>query len=388
MRNCGSSASRRRSLDLFNVVPGDEGRSITDFTHTLDYNDLAADARSVLLSLVSSEREVRSLKSGWRLMRMKPYRTVEDRIEGVVITFVDIGERRRAEDALRDSEARTRAVIDGVADAIVTIDEPGIIQALNVAATAMFGYSADELLGRDVTLLVPEPHHALHRGYIERYLGRAKRKSLESAAKSRRSARTVRRFRWNSWSPRPRMVENGSSLGSSATSASGAGSRRGSASCTATVSILRVRHGHGAGARDQPAACGGGDLSLHPPPSPRRQGRSAGSAVDEALNKTSSQLNRAGQLIAHLRDFVARGEPDKLEHGVHDLIRRACDLIAPSAKEADVEVLLSLNAAEDKVLVDRIQIEQALVNLMRNAIEAMDDRRCASSPLRPRSTTT
>ena len=163
-------------VDLFNVVPGDEGRSITDFTHTLDYNDLAADARSVLLSLVSSEREVRSLKSGWRLMRMKPYRTVEDRIEGVVITFVDIGERRRAEDALRDSEARTRAVIDGVADAIVTIDEHGIIQALNVAATAMFGYSADELLGRDVTLLVPEPHHELHRGYIERYLrtGQAK----------------------------------------------------------------------------------------------------------------------------------------------------------------------------------------------------------------------
>ncbi len=95
-------------------------------------------------------------------------------------------------------------------------------------------------------------------------------------------------------------------------------------------------------------------------------------AVDEALDKASSQLHRAGHIIAHLREFVARGEPNKIEHGLHDLIRSACELVAPSAKEADVDILLFLDAADDKVLADKVQIEQALVNLMRNAIEAMD----------------
>ena len=90
-------------------------------------------------------------------MRLRPYRTVEDKIDGVVVTFVDIGERRRAEEALRDSEARIRSVIDGVADAIVTIDEHGRIQSLNAAARRMFGYAADELVERDANLLGPQP---------------------------------------------------------------------------------------------------------------------------------------------------------------------------------------------------------------------------------------
>src|SRR5208337_4732168 len=112
-----------RIAELFNVAEGDEGRSITDFTHSLDYENLAGDARAMLRDLSSSEREVRSRNGSWCLMRMRPYRTVEDKIDGVVVTFVDISERRRAEDALSDSEARMRAVIDGVAVSIVTINE-------------------------------------------------------------------------------------------------------------------------------------------------------------------------------------------------------------------------------------------------------------------------
>ena len=90
----------------------------------------------MLRDLASSERELRSRNGGWCLMRLRPYRTVDNRIDGVVVTFVDIGERRRAEDALRESEARMRAVIDGVTDAIVTFDEYGIVQSRNAATTA------------------------------------------------------------------------------------------------------------------------------------------------------------------------------------------------------------------------------------------------------------
>ena len=91
---------------LFNIVEGDEGRSITDFTHRLDYDDLAEDARMVVRDFKGTEREVRGKDGSWYLARLRPYRTVEDKLDGVVATFVDIGERRRTEDALRESESR------------------------------------------------------------------------------------------------------------------------------------------------------------------------------------------------------------------------------------------------------------------------------------------
>jgi two-component system CheB/CheR fusion protein len=100
-----------RITELFNIAEGDEGRSITDFTHRLDYDELAADARKVLRDLTSSERELRSQDGAWFLTRLRPYRTVEDKIDGVVVTFVDIGERRRAEEALRQSESRMRILV-------------------------------------------------------------------------------------------------------------------------------------------------------------------------------------------------------------------------------------------------------------------------------------
>ena len=100
-----------RISELFNIVAGDEGRPITDFTHRLDYDDLAGDVRKVLRDLSSIEREVRGKDGSWHLTRLKPYRTVEDKIDGVVVTFVDVGERRRTENALRESESGMRILV-------------------------------------------------------------------------------------------------------------------------------------------------------------------------------------------------------------------------------------------------------------------------------------
>jgi two-component system CheB/CheR fusion protein len=87
--------------DLFSVTTSDEGRPITDFAHQLEYDDLVKDARAVIFNLTPLRREIRSRKGRWYDLRMRPYRTVDDKIDGVVITFVDITERKLMEERLR-----------------------------------------------------------------------------------------------------------------------------------------------------------------------------------------------------------------------------------------------------------------------------------------------
>jgi len=81
----------------------------------------------------------------------------------------DISERRRAEEALRESEGRLRAIVETAVDSIITIDERGAITSFNPAATRMFGYQPEEVLGKNVNLLMPEPYHAEHDGYLHNY---------------------------------------------------------------------------------------------------------------------------------------------------------------------------------------------------------------------------
>jgi two-component system CheB/CheR fusion protein len=99
-----------RVTELFSVTPADEGRPITDFAHQLEYGDLIKDARTVLSDLAPIRRELKSRNGRWYDMRLRPYRTVDDKIDGVVITFVDVSDRRQVEDALRESERKLRAL--------------------------------------------------------------------------------------------------------------------------------------------------------------------------------------------------------------------------------------------------------------------------------------
>jgi PAS domain S-box-containing protein len=102
--------------------------------------------------------------------------------KGVVIyvvgTGIDITERRLAEEALRDSEARNRAILDTAVDGIVTIDEGGIIETFNPAAERIFGYAAAEVLGQNITLLMPSPYREEHVDYLTRYLSTGERKVI------------------------------------------------------------------------------------------------------------------------------------------------------------------------------------------------------------------
>ncbi|MEW4448827.1 chemotaxis protein CheB [Qipengyuania sp. JC766] len=106
---------------LFSVTGSDVGRPITDFTHKLVYDGVEHDARRVLDDLVPLESEVQTKDGRWLMMRLRPYRTLEDRIEGIVVSFVDITKRREAEEKLRLSEERFRALFENMDDGFLLV---------------------------------------------------------------------------------------------------------------------------------------------------------------------------------------------------------------------------------------------------------------------------
>lgn len=147
-----------RLTDLFNITASDEGRPITDFTHQLDYDGLTADATAVLRNLTPIEREVQTRTHSWYLMRLRPYRTIDDRIDGVVATFVDITERRRVNQALLDSEARVRQetrLVELAHTPIFVWDlDSGAVVQWNRGSEELYGYSREHAIGQRKNLLL------------------------------------------------------------------------------------------------------------------------------------------------------------------------------------------------------------------------------------------
>jgi two-component system CheB/CheR fusion protein len=137
---------------LYRLLRVDIGRPFEDFAPRFINDDVLSDCRRVLERLTPMEREVRSVDGQHYLRRILPYRTFDSRIEGVVITLIDIGERVRA-------EARERllaSVLENSSDAIIIQDLDGRITAWNRGAAQLYGYSADEALTLNVRALVPE----------------------------------------------------------------------------------------------------------------------------------------------------------------------------------------------------------------------------------------
>jgi len=146
-----------RVTELFSIAITDEGRSITDFAHQLEYQDLVKDARAVLANLAPVRREVRSRAGRWYDMRMGPYRTVDDKIDGVVITFVDSTERRHVDEALRLGEETVRQdqrLMELSRDPIFIWDFDGGIVFWNRGSEELYGYSSEEALGKRKDLLL------------------------------------------------------------------------------------------------------------------------------------------------------------------------------------------------------------------------------------------
>ncbi len=150
-----------QAVHVFNLSPSDINRPLLDIQDRLNYKSLAQDAEKAFQTLQTIERAIESADGRHYLARIRPYRR-DNRIEGVVLTFVDVTALRRAEEAVRAGEERLRIAAETTRDyAIVTIDENGLVTTWNAGAKRVFGYSEEEIIGQPLALLfTPEDRAA------------------------------------------------------------------------------------------------------------------------------------------------------------------------------------------------------------------------------------
>jgi two-component system CheB/CheR fusion protein len=145
---------------LVNLIRTDVGRPLGHIVSNLSgYDRLVSDVQAVLDTLAPREVEVRNQSGAWFLLRIRPYRTLENVIEGAVITFTEVTELKHAQAALQEAAAlrRMAAVVRDAHDAITVQDLDGRIMAWNQGAARMYGWSEEEAIGMNVRELIP-PH--------------------------------------------------------------------------------------------------------------------------------------------------------------------------------------------------------------------------------------
>ncbi|MBF0588480.1 MAG: PAS domain-containing protein [Magnetococcales bacterium] len=140
-----------RVTEFIKLIPSDIGRPLGDIATSLISQPLSQEAEAVLEDLVPREKEVQITDGKWFFMRMKPYRTTENVIDGVVITFMDITLQKQQEQM-----GRLAVVVRDSSDAITVQDFDGFITAWNPGAERMYGYSEKEAVGMEIAHLIPE----------------------------------------------------------------------------------------------------------------------------------------------------------------------------------------------------------------------------------------
>ena len=289
----------------------------------------------------------------------------------------DITDRKAAELAQRESELRLRSIIDTVPDAIVVIDAQGTIQSFSPAAERLFGYHSVEVIGRNVNILMPAPYREAHDDYLGRYLRTGERRIIGIG-------RVVVGLR-NSGETFPIELQVGEFA------------FMGSRFFTGFVRDLTKRqeaerriqdlqsellHASRLSVMGQMASTMAHELNqpltavtnyLEAGRQLLATGAGGSERLGEIMEKAVAQAQRAGEVIRQLRQFVSKGETERRIESLNQLVEEALALALVGARQRGVRTSLELDDALPQVLVDHVQIQQVVLNLVRNAVEAMEE---------------
>ena len=142
------------AVALFNFIASDHGRPLSDLSTVLDDQSLVEDAARVIETLQPVEREISRRGRDWFLVRLLPYRTMDHRIAGVVLTFVDVTERKLEQEALRISQEKYSVIVNEASAGVVQVRLDGSVAFANPSYQRMLGYSEAELTGMRLQDLV------------------------------------------------------------------------------------------------------------------------------------------------------------------------------------------------------------------------------------------
>lgn len=309
-------------------------------------------------------------------LTISPIRDANGRIIGVSKIARDLSETHRAHQELRRREALLSSILDTVPDALIVIDHRGLIQSFNPASEQLFGYEAAEIVGHNISQLMPSPYREEHDCYLDRYLRTGERRIIGTG-------RVVSGQR-----------RDGSTFPMELTV--GTVNLPGEQLFTGFIRDLTERHERERRLRElqaelihisrlnelgqlvsalahevnQPLAAMANYIN-----GARRLLASGNSeSALHAIGLVAEQSDRARQIIRRLRGLVRKGDAERRAENVRVTIEEAGALAQLGAGE---RLRLEIHVAGDAVeaIIDKIQIQQVLLNLMRNAVEAMTDQR-------------
>jgi two-component system sensor kinase FixL len=294
-------------------------------------------------------------------------------LSGLVI---DIDEQKQVEEALRIRESHLRSILETIPDAMIVIDGSGVMQFFSSAAERQFGYREGEAIGQNVSMLMPNPDRARHDGYLARYQSTGERHiiGIGRIVTGQRKDGTTFPMHLSIGEMQTGGVPYFTGFVRDLTEHQQTQARlqelQSELVHVSRLSAMGEMASALAHELNQPLAAisnymKGSRRLLADSQDPHR------SKIENALDRAAEQALRAGQIIRRLRDFVARGESEKRVESLSKLIEEAGALGLAGAREQGVLLRFTLNPEYDSVLVDRVQIQQVLVNLFRNALEAM-----------------
>jgi two-component system sensor kinase FixL len=288
----------------------------------------------------------------------------------------DITDRKATELAQRESELRLRSILDTVPDAIVVIDRQGVVQSFSPAAARLFRYDRTEVIGHDVNILMPTPYRKAHDSYIARYLQTGERRIIGIGR-----VVTGRRKNGETFPMELQVGEFTFAGGRYFTGFVRDLTERQEAERriqdlqaelmhTSRLSVMGQMASTMAHELNQPLTAvtnyleAGRQLLATGVGGPER--------INEMMEKAIAQAQRAGDVIRRLRGFVTKGETERRIRNLNQLVEEALALAFVGARQRGVRASLELDQTLPPVLVDHVQIQQVVLNLVRNAVEAME----------------